>query len=79
MTIEVQVPKFAEGAVSIRLRRWLCAKGDRIEAGAHLAEAATDKFAIYIEAPAGGQVAELLAEAGDEVRVGQVIALITAA
>lgn len=78
MTIEVKVPKFAEGAVSIRLRRWLYAKGDKIEAGAHLAEAATDKFAIYIEAPGGGYVAELLAEMGDEVQVGQVIALITA-
>lgn len=76
MAIEVCVPEFAKGATIIRIRRWFCAKGDKVEAGAQLAEAATDKIAIYIEAPAGGYVSELLVAEGEEVRVGQVIALL---
>lgn len=74
MISEVTVPKFAEGARAIVLKTWLCKKGDHVEPGAHLAEAATDKIAIYIEAPAEGFVSGLEAEEGQRVKVGQVIA-----
>lgn len=77
MISEVTVPKFAEGARAITLKNWLCKKGDRVEAGAHLAEAATDKIAIYIEAPAAGFVSKLEAEEGERVKVGQVIAFLS--
>ena len=77
MLYEVAVPKFAEGARVITLKRWLCGKGEKVEAGARLAEASTDKIAIYIEAPASGYVSELRAVEGDKVRVGQVIAVLT--
>jgi pyruvate/2-oxoglutarate dehydrogenase complex dihydrolipoamide acyltransferase (E2) component len=77
MLSEVTVPKFAEGAVAITLKQWLCKKGDRVEEGAAIAEAATDKIAINIEAPAAGYVVELRAEEGRRVKVGQVIALLS--
>ena len=56
MLCEVKVPKFAEGAVAITLKQWLCKKGDRLEEGAAIAEAATDKIAINIEVPSAGYV-----------------------
>ena len=71
------VPKFAEGARAITLKHWLCKKGDKIEAGAHIAEASTDKIAITIDAASAGYVAELRAEEGERVKVGQVIALLS--
>lgn len=77
MVWEVTVPKFAEGARAITLKQWLCKKGDRIDAGAHIAEAATDKIEIYIEAPSAGYIAELRAEEGQKVKVGQVIAVLS--
>jgi pyruvate/2-oxoglutarate dehydrogenase complex dihydrolipoamide acyltransferase (E2) component len=52
-------------------------KGDQVDAGVHIAEAATDKIAIYIEAPAAGLISELQAEEGQRVKVGQVIALLS--
>jgi pyruvate/2-oxoglutarate dehydrogenase complex dihydrolipoamide acyltransferase (E2) component len=77
MLCEVTVPKFAEGARSITLKQWLYRTGDKVDAGAHIAEAATDKIEIYIEAPCAGYVSELRAEEGERVNVGQVIALIS--
>jgi pyruvate/2-oxoglutarate dehydrogenase complex dihydrolipoamide acyltransferase (E2) component len=77
MHCEVVVPKFAEGARLITLKRWLYHKGDRVDAGVHIAEAATDKIAIYIEAPSAGYISELKAEEGQRVKVGQVIALLS--
>ena len=77
MLYEVAVPKFAEGARVITLKHWLCGKGNRVDAGARLAEASTEKIAIYIEAPAAGYVSELRAEEGERVKVGQVIAILT--
>ena len=62
MTVEVKVPKFAEGAVAITLKQWLCKKGDKVDEGAPIAEAATDKIAINIEAPSAGYVLELKGE-----------------
>lgn len=76
MVIEVTVPKFAEGATVIRLNRWLCQAGQKVEAGTGLAEATTDKIAIEIEAPGSGYVREILVAEGEEMRVGQVIALL---
>lgn len=72
--IEVVVPEFAEGAESIKLRQWLVAVGDAVKKGDELAEATTDKVAVYIESPADGKVSAFLAEEGDTVLVGQVIA-----
>ncbi|HWR39461.1 MAG TPA: lipoyl domain-containing protein [Patescibacteria group bacterium] len=77
MIIEVTVPKFAEGATSIRLSEWLCQPGEKVEAGVNIAEATTDKIAIQVEAPESGYIQKLLVEAGDVVQVGQVIALIS--
>ena len=77
MLYEVAVPKFAEGARVITLKRWLCRTGEKVEAGNHVAEASTDKIAIYIEAPSDGYVSELRAEEGEKVKVGQVIAILT--
>jgi len=78
MKIEVVVPEFAEGAEFIKLRQWLVAEGDAVQKGDEIAETTTDKIAVYIEAPADGTVASFLAEEGDTVDVGQVIAIIEA-
>jgi len=55
---------------------WLKSEGDKVEQGEPLMEAETDKSTVEIEAPATGIVARILAKAGEEVPVGQVVALI---
>ncbi len=78
MKIEITVPEFAEGAKSIKLRQWLVGVGDAVREGDEIAEATTDKIAVYIEAPSDGTVAMFLAQEGDTIEVGQVIAIIEA-
>ncbi|MBK5245510.1 MAG: lipoyl domain-containing protein [Eubacteriaceae bacterium] len=73
MKYEIIVPEFAEGAKEINLRQWMVAVGDAVKKGDNIAEAATDKIAIYIESPGDGVITAILAEEGDRVLVGQII------
>lgn len=77
MIYELKVPKFAEGATTIKIRQWLCQPGDKVVKGEQVAEASTDKIAISIETEEEGYIHKLLAEAGEAVQVGQIIALIS--
>ncbi len=73
MKYEIVIPEFAEGAEEINLRQWLVALGSTVKKGDNIAEAATDKISIYIEAPADGILSAHLSAEGDRVLVGQII------
>ncbi len=60
------------------LVRWLRQEGDRVAQGDPVMEIATDKITVEIEAPADGTLAGLAAREGEEVPVGQTVALILA-
>ena len=53
---------------------WAKAVGDSVAEDETLVEISTDKVDAEVPAPAAGTITELLAEAGDTVTVGQVIA-----
>jgi pyruvate/2-oxoglutarate dehydrogenase complex dihydrolipoamide acyltransferase (E2) component len=53
---------------------WLKAVGDPVARGEAIAEIETDKTTIEMEALAAGTLAEIVAEAGSEVPVGEVVA-----
>ncbi|MFT4829335.1 MAG: pyruvate dehydrogenase E2 component (dihydrolipoamide acetyltransferase) [Paracoccaceae bacterium] len=57
---------------------WLKAPGDAVAADDLLFEVETDKSTVEVPAGADGYVAALLAQAGDDVPVGQTIAIISA-
>jgi pyruvate dehydrogenase E2 component (dihydrolipoamide acetyltransferase) len=54
--------------------RWLRVEGDLVERGEPLVEIETDKTTVEMEALADGTLVEIVAEAGAEVAVGEVIA-----
>lgn len=56
---------------------WHKAPGDAVDAGDILFEVETDKSTMEVEAGAGGFVAALLAEAGEDAPVGETIAVIS--
>lgn len=60
------------------LVRWLKAGGDAVRKGEAVAEIATDKITVELEAPAAGVLAPLLAAEGDEVPVGQALTYVLA-
>lgn len=64
------------GAGPHQLARWLKAEGEAVTAGDAVAEVETDKAAIEIEAETDGFLVRRLVEAGDDIALGQALAII---
>ncbi len=61
-----------------KLVRWLKREGEQVAKGEPLMEIETDKAAVEIESPASGTLSGVTATEGDDVVVGQAIAVILA-
>ena len=73
MTIDVILPALGMSQDTGKIVRWLKVEGEQVVKGQPLVEIETDKATVEIEAPADG-VLHILADAGDDVPVGQNIA-----
>lgn len=78
MPHEVIMPALGMAQDTGLLIAWLKGPGDAVTAGDVLFEVETDKSTMEVEAGQDGYLAELRAEAGENVPVGEVIAVITA-
>jgi pyruvate dehydrogenase E2 component (dihydrolipoamide acetyltransferase) len=78
MPKEVIMPALGMAQETGTLLRWLKREGDSVQQGESIMEIATDKVDVEIEAPASGTLAAITAAEGDEIPVGQTIALILA-
>jgi 2-oxoglutarate decarboxylase len=76
--IDVVMPQMGESVSEGVVLEWAKGVGDSIEADDTLVEISTDKVDAEVPAPASGTVSEILAEPGETVSVGQVIARMTA-
>lgn len=76
MAVEVILPRVDMDMTTGRLTRWFVAEGAFVEKGQPLFEIETDKAAMEIEAAVSGILRAVLAEPGDELPVGTVVALI---
>jgi 2-oxoglutarate dehydrogenase E2 component (dihydrolipoamide succinyltransferase) len=74
--IEIKVPELAESITEGTIAEWVKQTGDSIEKGDTIAELETDKVNVEIKSDFTGVIKELLAEPGDNVVVGQVIAML---
>lgn len=73
---EVKLPYLAEGVEKASVSYWHKKVGDAIREGEDLIELVTDKATFNMPAPVSGILKEVVAQEGDEVRVGQVVAKI---
>ncbi len=79
MAIELKMPALSPTMEEGTLARWLVKEGDSVSSGDILAEIETDKATMEFEAVDEGVVSSILvAEGTDNVKVGTVIALISA-
>jgi pyruvate dehydrogenase E2 component (dihydrolipoamide acetyltransferase) len=78
MPTNVIMPALGMAQDTGKLLRWLCPAGTTVTKGEPLMEVETDKVTVEIEAPADGVLAAVSAAEGDDVPVGQVVALILA-
>ena len=61
-----------------RVIAWLRSEGDSVTRGEPIMEIETDKATVEVEAPADGVLSAITARPGDEVPVGQVVAVVLA-
>ena len=78
MAKDVVMPALGMAQETGILVQWLKSEGDPVEKGELLMEVETDKATMEVEAPAAGTLANVTAAVGDEIPVGEVIALILA-
>ncbi|GAC1309498.1 MAG: 2-oxoglutarate dehydrogenase, E2 component, dihydrolipoamide succinyltransferase [Vulcanimicrobiaceae bacterium] len=74
--VDVVVPQLGESVDRATIERWLKRAGDRVALDEPLFEITSDKATMEIPALADGVVLEILANEGDDVMVGAVIARI---
>ena len=73
------MPKFEMAQESGTIARWLKQVGDPVSKGEAILEVETDKITMEVESPADGVLAQVLAEPGARVPIGQPIAYLAAA
>jgi pyruvate dehydrogenase E2 component (dihydrolipoyllysine-residue acetyltransferase) len=78
MPTSVIMPALGVAQQTGTLLKWLKAEGQSVSKGEPLMEIETDKATVEIEAAASGTLTQVIAKAGDEIPVGQTIALILA-
>jgi len=76
MAIEVQMPQMGESVVEGTIAKWLVKEGDTVTEDQPLVEISTDKVDTEIPSPSAGRIVKLVAEEGQTLPVGAVIALI---
>ena len=72
--IEVVTPAAGESVTEGTILEWHVKVGDFIKADDTIVEISTDKVDLELPSPASGTVTEILADEGETVGVGQVIA-----
>lgn len=78
MAKDVVMPALGMAQETGTLLQWLKAPGDTVTKGEPLMEVETDKTTAEVEAPASGILANVSAQPGDVIPVGQIIAVILA-
>ncbi|MGI8513304.1 MAG: biotin/lipoyl-containing protein, partial [Solirubrobacteraceae bacterium] len=76
-TIDIVTPCAGESVTEGTILEWSVKPGDAVTDGDTVVEISTDKVDVELPAPATGTVTELLAQEGETVTVGQVIARMT--
>jgi 2-oxoglutarate dehydrogenase E2 component (dihydrolipoamide succinyltransferase) len=73
MGTNIVVPNMGESIVEATVARWFVQPGDQVELGQVLVELETEKVNLEVGAEQGGVLARINKEAGEDVRVGEVL------
>jgi pyruvate/2-oxoglutarate dehydrogenase complex dihydrolipoamide acyltransferase (E2) component len=76
MSVEVTMPQMGESVVEGTIVKWLVKEGDRVAADQTLCEISTDKVDTEIPSPVAGVILNLVANEGDTIPVGALLAVL---
>ncbi|MGZ8459295.1 MAG: dihydrolipoamide acetyltransferase family protein [Candidatus Deferrimicrobiaceae bacterium] len=79
MEFELRLPDIGEGVAEGEIVRWLVAEGTKVKEDDLLVEILTDKAAMEMPSPVTGVLAKIVAQPGQFVQVGEVLAVIEVA
>ena len=77
MSANVIVPEVGESIVDARVAKWLKKEGDAVNVGDPLVELETDKIDLEVAAPQAGVLSKITHGDGADVKVGEVLGVIT--
>src|SRR3954470_13707489 len=72
----IVVPELGESVVEARVARWLKKEGDRVEIGEPIVELETEKIDLEGNAERGGVIASIKHKEGDDVKIGELLAVL---
>lgn len=75
-TIDVTMPQMGESVVEGTVTKWLVKEGDQVALDQPLLEISTDKVDTELPSPAAGAITKLIAEEGETLPVGALLAVI---
>jgi 2-oxoglutarate dehydrogenase E2 component (dihydrolipoamide succinyltransferase) len=76
MGYEFKLERFAEEMEYGTILRWLKREGDAVSAGEVIVEIEAEKVNQEVESPVSGRIDQILAFQGDEIKVGETMAVI---
>jgi 2-oxoglutarate dehydrogenase E2 component (dihydrolipoamide succinyltransferase) len=74
---DILVPQLGESVVEARVAKWLKREGERVETGEPVVELETDKIDLEVGANHSGVLSSIKHREGEDVKVGEVLAVIT--
>ena len=76
MAYELKLPQLAAEMEYGTVLRWLKGEGEAVAEGEPLVEVEAEKANHELEAPVSGRIETIVAQEGDEIKVGATIAII---
>ena len=76
MSTEIKVPQLGESVSEATIAKWFKNVGDAVAVDEPLVELETDKVTVEVPSPVAGALEEIVAQEGDDVEVGAVLAML---
>jgi pyruvate/2-oxoglutarate dehydrogenase complex dihydrolipoamide acyltransferase (E2) component len=76
MADEMRMPRLSGSPTPARVKQWLCEEGQSVREGDDLLIVANETAEMRLPAPGAGVVKEILVDEGDQVEVGDLLAML---
>lgn len=76
MKVEIRIPQQGQTAETVVINNWYVNVGDEVKKDDILCQTESNKAVLDVESPVDGKVEAILAEEGEEVEIGKIVAII---